>query len=113
MADSVLVLRRRVSDWTLLSVYLEENHTFEECKAQALANNSEDSNSDILFTVHKLDDQAVSQAFRFLLKQRRVDRYGLSEEVSQLTATISDLTKEVCRLQETVDSRLQKEDAED
>lgn len=41
MADSVLVVRRHVDSWQVISCYLEERHSLEECQAAALRRNSE------------------------------------------------------------------------
>ena len=57
--------------------------------------------------------EELLSASRFLLQSQAVDRYGLLEEVSQLTAEVSNLQDTVQQLQQAVESRLDKEDAED
>lgn len=114
MADSVLVVRRHVDSWQVMSCYLEERHSLEECQAAALRRNSEAEaeRCGYVYTVHLIPED-IASAVRFLIQDRAVDRSGLSEEVSQLTAEVSDLLDTVRQLQQSVESRLSKEDAED
>lgn len=114
MADSVLVVRRHVDSWQVMSCYLEERHSLEECQAAALSRNSEAeaARCGYVYTVHSIPED-IASAVRFLIQDRAVDRSGLSEEVSQLTAEVSDLLDTVRQLQQSVESRLSKEDAED
>lgn len=114
MADSVLVVRRHVDSWQVMSCYLEERHSLEECQAAALSRNSEAEaeRCGVIYTVHSIPED-IASAVRFLIQDRTVDRSGLSEEVSQLTAEVSDLLDTVRQLQQSVESRLSQEDAED
>lgn len=114
MADSVLVVRRYVDSWQVMSCYLEERHSLEECQAAALSRNSEAKaeRCGVIYTVHSIPED-IASAVRFLIQDRAVDRSGLSEEISQLTAEVSDLLDNVRQLQMSVESRLSKEDAED
>lgn len=114
MADSVLVVRRHVDSWQVMSCYLEERHSMEECQAAALRRNSEAeaARCGYVYTVHLIPED-IASAVRFLIQDRTVDRSGLSEEVSQLTAEVSDLLDNVRQLQMSVGSRLSQEDAED
>lgn len=114
MADSILVVRRHSDSWRVMSCYLEERHSLEECQAAALSRNSEAEaeRCGVIYTVHSIPED-IASAVRFLLQDGAVDRRGLSEEVSQLTAEVSDLLDTVRQLKVSVESRLSQEDAED
>ncbi len=89
----------------ILSEEFKSKHSKEEIEKRL-----QECNTDTQITsIHEVDDN-ISDAIQFLIDDRKMDKFGIIEELSDLANTIDNIQDSISEIKQEIENRLNKED---